>query len=108
MSNLKEKLQEIEDLNLLSLKDWLEIFSSNELSIEDIEENYSQLMSVIQEYFIEDNAFNGFSDEEGGEINFTEIAKSPGERLALIEKVIDLNRRLIDDKKAQKLTLIKH
>lgn len=103
MSNLKEKLQEIEDLNLLSLKDWLEIFSSNELSIEDIEENYSPFMGVIQEYFIEDNAFNGFSDEEGGEINFTEIAKSPGERLALIEKVIDLNRRLIDDKKAQKI-----
>ncbi|PWN62420.1 hypothetical protein C1631_022915 [Chryseobacterium phosphatilyticum] len=102
MSTLSEKLKEFESLNVITPKDLYEIIKTTELSVEDVSSNVELFRESLNEFLVEDDAFNGESEEMGGEFNFTEVAKTPAEKQALIDKVLDLNRRFMSDKRLQK------
>ncbi|WP_139423935.1 hypothetical protein [Chryseobacterium mulctrae] len=103
MSTLSQKLKETGSLDLLSSKELYEILQTDELTEKEISENIDLFQSSINEFLIEDDAFNGLQEDMGGEFNFTEIAKTPSEKQALIDKVLDLNKRFINDKKASRI-----
>ncbi|MBD3906774.1 hypothetical protein [Chryseobacterium muglaense] len=103
MSTLSQKLKETGSLDLLSSKELYEILQTDELTEKEISENIDLFQSSINEFLIEDDAFNGLQEDMGGEFNFTEIAKTPSEKQALIDKVLDLNKRFINDKKTSRI-----
>lgn len=102
MSTLSQKLKEFESINLITTKDLYEIIKTTELTSKDISLNIELFRESINEFLVEDDAFNGTSDEMGGEFNFTEIAKTPAQKQALIDKVLDLNRRFMSDRRTLK------
>lgn len=103
MSTLSQKLKETGSLDLLSSKELYEILQTDELTENEISQNVDLFQASINEFLVEDDAFNGLQEDMGGEFNFTEIAKTPSEKQALIDKVLDLNKRFINDRKSSRI-----
>lgn len=103
MSTLSQKLRETGSLDLMTSKELYEILQTDELTENEISGNLDLFQASINEFLVEDDAFNGLQEDMGGEFNFTEIAKTPSEKQALIDKVLDLNKRFINDRKASRI-----
>lgn len=102
MNNLETYLEKNSlTTNTLSINNWKDVITTTVLTEKEVQNNLLQINDALN-LLIEDDAFNGLSDEMGGEFNFTEVAKTPSEVHALIEKVMDLNRRFANDRKALK------
>lgn len=102
MSTLKFSELSTDDFLRLSSEEAIAFFKNQEVNESFVESNLEKLKELIP-FLLEDDAFNGMEEENGGELNFTATAKSPSERSAIIDQLLDLNRRYANDRKSQKL-----